>query len=149
MSIEIVLIPLAIAVTKEIAEGISKNTENKKDNFTILDTRMKDESLLKLALEEWSCSFREVVETHSLRLNNENEMTFLMNKDGCYSLIIPKKADKNGYLEWLDKVEISYTHYLQQRVYQNLIEQAKSQGMVLESEKLLEDNSIQVTYIIN
>jgi hypothetical protein len=149
MSIEIVLIPLAIALTKEIAEGVSNLSETNNNDFTILDTRMKDESLLKQALEEWTCSFREVEALDSLQQLHENEVTFMMNKEGCYSLVLQKSADKDSFQEWIEKVETSYTHYLQQRVYLNLVEKAKEQGMILENEELFEDHSIQLTYILN
>lgn len=149
MSIEIVLIPLAIALTKEITEGVSNLSEKNNKDYSILDTRMKDESLLKQALDEWTCSFREVEALDSLQQLHENEVTFMMNKEGCYSLVLPKSADKNSFQEWIEKVETSYTHYLQQRVYLNLVEKAKQQGMILENEELLEDHSIQLTYILN
>jgi hypothetical protein len=149
MSIEVVLIPLAIAVTKEIAEGIANRAENKRKDHILLETRMKDESLLKQALEEWSCSFREVETLDSVKTVNENEVTFMLNQEGCYTLVLPKAADKEAYVEWIGNVEQSYTHFLQQRVYLNLVEKAKEQGMILEQEEVLQDNSIQLTYILN
>lgn len=149
MSVEIVLIPLAIALTKEVAEGLFRYTEKKQNDCIVLETRMKDEELLKKALEEWSCSFRQVDTLDSFKSIQENEVTFMLDEEGRYSLVLPKSAERNAYLEWLDKVETSYTHYLQQRVYKNLIEKAKDKGMVLENEELLEDNSIQLTYILN
>ncbi|ERI09677.1 DUF1257 domain-containing protein [Aneurinibacillus aneurinilyticus] len=149
MSIEIVLIPLAIALTKEIAEGISNYTDNNRNDHVVIETRMKDESLLKQALGEWSCSFRHVETLDFLESINENEVTFLLNEEGCYSLVLPESADRGAYIEWINDVEKSYTHYLQQSVYQNLMEKAKRQGMILEQEEVLEDNSIQVTYILN
>lgn len=149
MSLEIVLVPLAIAVTKEVVEGISSRLEKKDQDYTIIPTRMKDESLLKQALEEWSCSFRKAETLDSLQANNENEVTFMINEEGCYSLVLPKTADIKAFEEWVEKVEGSYTHYLQQRVYQHLLEKAKDAGMILEKEELLDDHSIQLTYLVN
>ncbi|ANV74119.1 MULTISPECIES: hypothetical protein [Bacillus cereus group] len=149
MSIEIVLIPLAIALTKEVAEGISSYAAKKQKDCIVLKSRMKDEELLKKALEEWSCSFRQVDTLESFKSLQENEVTFMLDEEGNYLLVLPKSAERTAYLDWLEKVETSYTHYLQQRVYQNLIEKAKNKGMVLENEELLEDNSIQLTYILN
>ncbi|MFS1515375.1 hypothetical protein V1503_02480 [Bacillus sp. SCS-151] len=146
MSLEIVLIPLAFALTKEIVEGISEFRENQ---YTIIETRMKDENLLKQALEEWDCSFRQVEEPLDLKIIYDNEVTFIIGEQGCYSLVLPNSADKGEYMEWISNVEESYTHYLQQSVYQNLIYKAKQQGLILEKEEVLEDNSIQVTYILN
>ncbi|XMA23857.1 hypothetical protein M9428_02190 (plasmid) [Bacillus bombysepticus] len=149
MSIEIVLIPLAIALTKEVAEGISSYAAKKQKDCIVLESRMRDEELLKKALEEWSCSFRQVDTLESFKSFQENEVTFMLDEEGNYLLVLPKSAERAAYLDWLEKVETSYTHYLQQRVYQNLIEKAKNKGMVLENEELLEDNSIQLTYILN
>ncbi|MGD8191872.1 DUF1257 domain-containing protein [Brevibacillus ginsengisoli] len=149
MSIEIVLIPLAIALTKEIAEGISNYTDKIKNDYMMIETRMKDESLLKQALGEWSCSFRQVETVDSFKFDNENEVTFLLNEEGCYSLVLPNSADQEAFTKWLNNVEQSYTHLLQQRVYQDLIEKAKKQGMIMEKEEVLADNSIQLTYLLN
>lgn len=149
MSLEIVLVPLAIAVTKEVVEGIANRSQRNDQDYTVLPTRMKDESLLLQALEEWSCSFRKAETLDSLQTNNENEVTFIVNEEGCYSLVLPKTADIMAFEEWIEKVEGSYTHYLQQRVYQHLLEKAKEQGMILEKEELLEDHSIQLTYLVN
>lgn len=152
MSIEIVLIPLAIAVTKQVAEAFSVHREKLQARHVILETRMKDEVLLREALEEWSCSFRQVEHTdslESLEWSMANEVTFLQQENGSYSLVLPQGADVTAYTEWVDNVETSYTKHLQQKVYRNLIEQAREQGMVMEKEEVLEDQSIQITYVLN
>ncbi|MFP4976515.1 hypothetical protein ACE6ED_14010 [Paenibacillus sp. CN-4] len=152
MSIEIVLIPLAIAVTKQVAEAVSVHREKLQARHVILETRMKDEVLLREALEEWSCSFRQVEHTdslESLEWSMANEVTFLQQENGSYSLVLPQGADVTAYTEWVDNVETSYTKHLQQKVYRNLIEQAREQGMVMEKEEVLEDQSIQITYVLN
>lgn len=152
MSIEIVLIPLAIAVTKQVAEAVSVHREKLQARHEILETRMKDEVLLREALEEWSCSFRQVEHTdslESLEWSMANEVTFLQQENGTYSLVLPQGADVTAYTEWVNNVETSYTRHLQQKVYRNLIEQAREQGMVMEKEEVLEDQSIQITYVLN
>ncbi|MFP7288142.1 DUF1257 domain-containing protein [Shouchella clausii] len=152
MSIEIVLIPLAIAVTKQVAEAVSVHREKLQARHVVLETRMKDEVLLREALEEWSCSFRQVEHTdslESLEWSLSNEVTFLQQENGSYSLVLPQGADVTAYTEWVGNVETSYTRHLQQKVYRNLIEQAREQGMVMEKEEVLEDQSIQITYVLN
>ncbi|MCM3040891.1 DUF1257 domain-containing protein [Paenibacillus motobuensis] len=150
MSVEIVLIPVAIALTKEIAEGISRRLENK-DNILILETRMKDELLLKQALEDWNCSFRSIDHSKEIAfpLQGNDEVIFMLNSTGRYSLVLPQTADQTAYEEWLSNVEDSYTHLLQQQVYQNLIERAPENGLILEQEERLADRSIQLTYILD
>lgn len=149
MSIEVVLIPLAIALTKEIVEGISKQLQHGGQRYTILPTRMKDEALLEQALNDWSCSLRKAESADSITFGGEREATFIVNEEGGYDLILPESADREAFAEWVEKVELSYQHYLQQSVYSSLIEKAKEQGLILETEEVLEDNSIQVTYILN
>lgn len=151
MSLEIVLIPVAIALTKEIAEGISRKLDNKENNLLILETCMKDEVMLKQALEDWDCSFRtcEGVEAVGFASSVTNEVIFTVNEAGCYTLILPETAEQAAYEEWIANVEQSYTRLLQQKVYQNLVEKARSQGLILEQEERLRDRSIQLTYILN
>lgn len=147
LSLEIVLVPLAIALTKEIAEGISEHLE-KKMKHVILETRMKDEELLKQALEELDCSFRKIDSKEMISSITENEVTFLQGDDGCFSLVIAESADNHRYINWLKTLEETYTHYLQQKVYQTLLERAAERGLVLEKEEFFEDNSIQITYVL-
>lgn len=150
MSLEIVLIPVAIALTKELAEGISRALENKEGRYLVLETRMKDEQLLKQALDDWDCSFRSLgsVEEVVFPSQGVNEVIFLVNQAGCYSLVLPETADQTAYEEWLSNVEASYTRLLQQKVYQTLTEKARDQGLILEQEERLGDRSIQLTYIL-
>lgn len=151
MSVEIVLIPVAIALTKEIAEGISRRLENKDNEILILETRMKDELLLKQALEDWNCSFRSIDHFKEITfpLQGNDEVIFMLNSTGRYSLVLPQTADQTAYEEWLSNVEDSYTHLLQQQVYQKLIERAPENGLILEQEERLADRSIQLTYILD
>lgn len=150
MSVEIVLIPVAIALTKEIAEGISHRLEHKDKKVVILETRMKDEALLRLALDEWECSLLTVggLEEVQFASSAANEVIFTVNEEGRYALVLPETADQAAYKEWITNVEQSYTRHLQQMVYRNLMEQAKSQGLIFEQEERLEDQSIQITFAL-
>lgn len=151
MSLEIVLIPVAIALTKQMAEGVSRRLENQ-DTVFLLETRMNDEALLKQALEDWDCTYRTVHRFEDIESSTSfdgDEVVFAMNEAGCFTLVLPETADRNAYEEWLAQVEKSYASHLQHRVYQNLIERARSQGLILEQEELLGDRTIQLTYILN
>jgi hypothetical protein len=146
MSLEILLIPLAIALTKEIAEAL---TENKHDNFMKIETRMKDQTLLELAIADWNCTFREIDTIDKLKPIGENEATFIKSEDGTFILVVNELAKKEDYEKWITDVEESYTHHLQQSVYMKLVTNAKERGLIIEKEVVLEDNSIELTYIIN
>lgn len=147
LSLEIVLVPLAIAITKEIAEEISEHLEKKKQH-KIFKTRMKDEELLKQALEELNCTFRKINSTELIASIKKNESAFLRAEDGCFSFVAAETNNNQEYIRWLESVEETYTHYLQQKVYQTLLERAAERGLILEKEELFEDNSIQITYVL-
>lgn len=147
LSLEIVLVPLAIAITKEIAEEISEHLEKKKQH-KIFKTRMKDEELLKQALEELNCTFRKINSTELISSIKKNESAFLRAEDGCFSFVATVTNNNQEYIHWLESVEETYTHYLQQKVYQTLLERAAERGLILEKEELFEDNSIQITYVL-
>ncbi|WP_172195828.1 hypothetical protein [Saccharibacillus qingshengii] len=150
MSLEILLVPLAIAATKEIAEAIMRQTDRQKDvGYAEIQTRMKDQNLLKQALKEWDTDFRQVEDIASLRLDTQNEAVFMVNEEGRYLLLLPQTADLEKYASWIEDVERSYTHYLQQAVYRKLLERAEERGMTLEKEELMQDDSIQLTYVLN
>lgn len=149
MSLGILLIPLALAVTTEVSQSVAEYVNRKKQDYILLQTRMKDENLMKQALNEWNCKFRQLDEDQPMQNTQEDEAYFILNEEGRYMLAVPNSTDQQQYEQWITELEQAYTHYLQQAVYQRLTEKARQRGMSLEKEEILEDNSIQMTYILN
>lgn len=150
MSLEILLVPLAIAATGGIAEIMKKRVERQSTfQYVLIQTRMKDEALLKKALQEWDTQFRQIGEGEQIQVDSNSEAVFTVGEEGRYLLVLPETEDQEKYAKWIENLEKSYTHYLQQEVYTRLLERAEEQGMVLEKEELMQDDSIQLTYVIN
>jgi len=150
MSLEILLVPLAIAATGGIAEIIKKRVERQSTfQYVLIQTRMKDEALLKKALQEWDTQFRQIEEGDQIQLDSDREAVFIVGEEGRYLLVLPETEEQEKYTKWIENLEKSYTHYLQQEVYTRLRERAEEQGMILEKEELMQDDSIQLTYVIN
>jgi len=144
MSIELVLIPMAIVAIDEFSKTRKEKSEN---NYLMLETAMKDESLLKQVLSEWDCTMDILTDTISIK-KKINQVMFTLNEHHAFSLVLPKGANQVEYKKWLNEIEEAYAHLIQQRVYEQLIYQAQARGMNLEDEEILEDNSIQLTYVI-
>ncbi len=143
MSVSLALIPIAIAV----AGAISARKEEQQDppSSFRLETRMKDEDLLKAALENYGCKHVVTGETIDSTLG-DTRILFERNGQGSFdALFVGQVSDQhaNAFLTELDQ---EYTHLVQQQTYQNLLLRAKERGLVMESEQVQEDNSVVITF---
>jgi len=140
MSIEIVLIPIAIAVTQLASNRLEKKIENKESYK--LQSFMNDESLVKKALEQYGCSFRTEDKTLSIE---DFKIGFLQNEES-FDAIFDSTIKLEDAKQFLTNIEEEYTHLVQQDTYLKLIKRAKEQGLILETEEVNENNSIVLTF---
>ncbi|MBO1515416.1 DUF1257 domain-containing protein [Metabacillus bambusae] len=141
MSIELVLIPVAISVTQLASNRFEKKFENRSSYK--LQSFMNDEILVKKALEQYGCSYR--TEDHALSIEDFN-IGLLKNDDSVFEAIFDSTIKLEDAQQFLSNLEEEYTHLVQQETYKKLIQRAKEQGMVLETEMVNEQNSIVLTF---
>ena len=167
-SIEVILIPWAIQALPGIIAGcavagiviskkmhLEKESRNKKllvgsecseeENFFV--TKMNNYNLLKNSLEKIEhkiiiCDTNDQIEliTNDFSVifrKNENTDSFRANFYG--------KTENDDCEKFLNDLYEEYTRQVQQAVYLELIEKAKKKNIQLESEEILEDNSILLT----
>ncbi|AKS38150.1 hypothetical protein NP92_06090 [Anoxybacillus gonensis] len=145
MSIELVLIPVGIAV----AQSVSSMLENRIDRSFRLRTVMKDEMLLQKALEQYGC--------HVNVLTNDNYETeiattkiwFEKNEDGVFEAIFPKEVKVDDATVFIENLTSEYKYVLQQETYKKVIERAREKGFILETEEIQQDRTIVLTLRVN
>lgn len=142
MSVTLALIPIAIAVAGAIATR--KESQDHPNSFC-LGTRMKDENLLKAALENYGCRSVAMRETIDSTLNG-TRILFERNEQGVFEAAFIGDISTEHAQTFLVELDEEYTHLVQQQVYENLLSRARQRGLVMESEEVQEDNSIVLTF---
>lgn len=141
MSITLVLVPVAIAVAGAIA---TRERSQDNPNSFHLRTKIKDEHLLKTALENYGCRTIVTSETIDSAIDG-TRILFERNEQNVFEVVFIGEISKDHAQAFLDQLHDEYTHLVQQQVYENLISRARQRGLVIESEEVQEDNSIVVT----
>ncbi|AAU25609.1 hypothetical protein NSQ93_06235 [Bacillus sp. FSL W8-0445] len=146
MSIEIVLLPVAIAATQAIASYLA---ENESGRLYTMPTVMKDEDLLKKALDQNGCKTIELGTTNVEAIMEDSAVTFHLTEEGTFKAAFDRSVDKNQAREFIDQIEEEYKRILQQETYLKLIEKAEHEGLVLENETVTNENSVVLTFKVN
>jgi hypothetical protein len=147
LSIELALIPVAIAITQTIGSHMEKKMQFK-DSYKI-KTIMKDEILLQKALNHYGCKAF-TVDSHQMESSiGDLTILFQRNNEGIFDAVFDSTIEFEHADQFVKNIETEYIHLVQQETYLKLMERAKEQGLVLESEELKENNAIVLTFKVN
>ena len=171
MSIEVILIPLAIQALPGIIAGcaaagiaISEKMHDKKESIKEMPadsryleeehsfaTQMNNYNFLKNSLGK--------VEHETVHCDNNGQMMLIAKN---FSVVFGKNEDMGSFManfhgeignndceKFLNDLYEEYTRQVQQAVYLELVEKAKKKNIQLEAEEILEDNSILLTLDID
>ena len=145
MSIELLLVPIAIAVVHSI--GRSRREQLEPTGTFCIDTRFKDSLLLEAALSEIGCTSVTKASSVDTAIGGA-QIGFERNEDGVFeawfrgNIAIPRAQ------AFISAVDEAYVRLVQQQVYRRLLERAHERGLLLESEQVLDDNSVLLTFAI-
>jgi hypothetical protein len=145
VSIEILLIPIAIAVVGEIT-GKKKAAQSTGDSYRLI-TRFKDADLLHEALRRLGC--HSVVTDHNVTsMMDEKQLVFELCNEGHFEAVFYGDVDREEAEIFLSGLHDEYGLQVQQQVYQKLLTRAKERGYTIEAEQVLEDSSIVLTIMV-
>ncbi|MFH1150397.1 MAG: hypothetical protein V1748_07975 [Actinomycetota bacterium] len=141
MSVELVLIPVAIAV------GVlaKRAMEKRRDSLHYYQTVMKDAGLLAQALEGAGLEVEVDGDVITTRLAG-CVATFSRDEDGIYCVELAGQVESDAALEAVKHLEQLYAGVLQRQVYLKLKERAGRRGYILESEEIEPDRTILLTF---
>jgi hypothetical protein len=137
MSVTFVLVPIAIAVAGAIRAKMDK------DRSVRVETRMRDEELLRRALEEYGCRNVRAAETVTAATGGR-EILFERAESGTFEGLFAG-IDESEAETFVRAVEHEYTRLLQAQVYERVLAGAAERGYTLESERVEADNSVVLT----
>lgn len=144
MSIELVLIPIGIATV-----SAAKTFFTKEDGHASVSTVMKDEVLLQQALDSYGYANEFRDEQQLQAIVGEVQLHFVKNEAGQFDCVFSKEIEQQHAEQFVQSIETEYRKLIQQKVYQLLLKQSTSAGLVLEQEHVDEEQAIVLTFQVN
>ncbi|MCM3443103.1 DUF1257 domain-containing protein [Metabacillus halosaccharovorans] len=144
MSIELVLIPVGIAVAHSVGSLIESH-KNDRNTYKI-QTVMKQQHLLQKALQQYGCEINEMNHQNYQTIVGDINIYFQQNDSGVFEAVFDKSVAKEDAVEFLDHLHSEYKYLIQQETYKRLLKQASEKGLELESEEIQQDRSIVLTF---
>lgn len=144
MSIEMVLIPVGIAVAQSVSTAINKKKEWN-SSYT-LETEMKDQATLEKALEQYGCKFNLIEEKNVETEVGELKIVFQKEVDSIYQCIFNQSVSIEDGRDFLNNIQTEYKYIIQQETYQRLLRQAEGKGLILQKEEVDSDRNILLTF---
>ena len=147
MSIELALLPIAIATIGAIAnrKKSQRSTSALARTSFYRETRMTDPELLQIALQNCGCS--SVVSGGAVdSVMQSARIIFEPVEGSAFNAVFTGDLSSEQADQFLADVFTEYTRQVQQQVYQKLKDRAAAKGMILETEQLLDDDSIVLTF---
>lgn len=147
MSIELALLPIAIAVMGALANRKQKRLEQEMTNSFSLPTRIKDARLLQTALQNCGCQSVSTGVTVDSEVQGAR-IVFEPTEHSGFNAVFVGGIPTDQAEDFLDSLYSEYTRQVQQAVYEKLKDRAAAKGMILESEELQDDDSVVLTFCV-
>jgi uncharacterized linocin/CFP29 family protein len=158
MSVEIVLMPIAIAAVagaiktrnennKELARTLRNEKNRESSGYFTLGTRIKDTKLLEETLKIYGCKNVLIGDDLETELDNVRIM-FEKDENEVFNAVFLGDISLEKAKEFISDINGEYTKLVQEKVYQNLLKNASGHNLQLESEEVKEDNSIVLTFAL-
>lgn len=147
MSIELILIPIGIAVVQSVGERIERNKGH--EQTYKIKTVMKREHLLKQAIEQYGCEVNHLNKNNYLTEIGNIKIHFQYDESGVFEAVFDNSVETEAALEFIENVNTEYKYAIQQETYRKLLQQAGQKGLALESEEIQGDRSILLTFNVN
>lgn len=143
MSIEVVLIPVAIAAVgawrvSRPEPGVSARTVCR------VATRMRDADLLRTALGDTGAAVLAAEDARIVADWSGVRATFGRGDDGIWSAHLEGELDESRAVDIVTAVDQAYGRRVQQAVVARLLERAPTAGLSVESRSVGEDDSVTV-----
>ena len=146
MSISLVLLPLAVAAVAA-AQGVSAGRDGQGRVVCQVQTRMRDETLLAAALHDTAA----VVDVDQDAITADwagVRARFQRGADGIWTAHFAGEVDEQRAVEVVRAIDVAYGRQVQRAVLERLRQQAPAAGLRLESEQVVEDDSVRLVFAV-
>ena len=148
MSLEIILIPLAIALVTKAHSKAQENTPNASSHQVNVETRMKNLELLQNAMRNIGCTTT-MQESEIAASLNSIYFTFTKNDQGIWAARFVAGTSVEVAEQIIGQIDKAYGIEVQAEVLRKIKERAPQSGMTLESETINEDSSVTLVLAVN
>ena len=148
MSLEIILIPLAIALVTKVQSNAKENTPNASSHQVAVETRMKNQDLLQNAMRNIGCTTTMQGSEIAASLDSIY-FTFKKNSQGIWSARFVAETSVEVAEQIIGQIDKAYGIEVQAEVLRKIKERAPQSGMTLESETINEDSSVTLVLAVN
>lgn len=148
MSLEIILVPMAIALITKAHSKATENTPNASTHQVVVETRMKNATLLANAMENIGCSTT-ITPTEIAASLNSIYFTFSQNTDGIWKANFIEGTSVIAAEQIIGQIDKAYGIEVQAEVLKKIKDRAPQNGMTLESETINQDASVTVVLAVN
>ena len=148
MSLEIILIPMAIALVTAAQSRAKENNTNEASNQVGVETRMKNVDLLQNAMSNIGCT-TSMQETEIAASLNSLNFTFKKNSQGIWVATFEAGTTFAAAEQIIGQIDKAYGIEVQAEVLRKIKERAPQSGMTLESETINEDSSVTLVLAVN
>ncbi len=143
MSIELVLIPLAIGIVQVVSDKRQATLEG--NNHYSIPTVIKDESMLKQALSNYGADIG-LYDNQLKSTVADVDILFEKGDDQQYSALFDPSIERKEAEDFIENIQMEYTSIVRKDTYEKVIRRAKDYGMELESEEENQDRGIVLTF---
>lgn len=148
MSLEIVLIPLAIALVTQAKSKAKESALNESSHQVAVETRMKNLELLLNAMRNIGC-ITTMHEGEIAATLNATAFTFKKNSQGIWTARFIAGTSLEIAEQIIGQIDKAYGVEVQAEVIRKIKERAPQSGMTLESETINEDSSVTLVLAVN
>lgn len=143
MSLSLILIPIAVATASASAYALQEKVEH--GTYYRISTKIKDETILKEALENRGSQVTLDEQQLESAIGNV-EIIFQRQEDETISAIFHEDVALQDAEEFVSNTYEEYLRVVQEKTYEKLLERAKNEGLLLESENRNEEDAIVLTF---
>lgn len=142
MSVELVLVPLAIAAVAAARSRQEYPTENSPDNEIHVQSRMRDQGLLIISLRELGATVRPVDQNTLLAETLDGDITMRRDSAGLWAAHFPQTWTLEKARTFIEDLDRAYGLQVQQAVIQRLQQRAPEAGMRITSQSIDDDRVV-------
>jgi hypothetical protein len=148
MSLEIILIPMAIALITAAKASTNENDPNASAHQVSVETRMKNLDLLVNAMKNAGST---VTATQNEIAGNINSILFTFKRDqmGIWNATFTAGTTLQSATQIIQAIDKAYGLEVQSEILRKIKERAPENGMTLESETVNADSSISLVLAVN
>ena len=148
MSLEIILIPLAIALITKVQSNANEDNPNAAAHQVAVETRMKNLELLQNAMRNIGCTTA-MQENEIVASLNSLNFNFKKNSQGIWAATFVAGTTLEAAEQIIAQIDKAYGIEVQAEVLRKIKERAPQSGMTLESETINEDSSVTLVLAVN